>query len=491
MTRPRSRPHVRLDTRRRTAPGLAALTGLALVATPFLPAQAADSPDRAEAAAAPALLVTGEENVVLPADEGGLPRSVGFGTFGRSAVGPDGELYAIKPFTESGASAGLYRVGSSDWPVEVESGIRLFGLASDADGLVYAQSYCGGEIDTEWRTRLLRYDPETDTQVQVADDLPHLSGIALEPDGDVVGVEQVVSSCGQEDSGIVTSQRLLRITPEGDVETLASNLQAPSDVAVAPDGSLLVTSRDWTEPGDEAEGVGRGALLRVPAAGGQPSVVARVSRPGGLDVSPDGAVWTAGSVLDEGSSQTRGVVQGVAPDGTVSERFSVEDQDLWDVSTLGEAPVLSATVSSDRGRNAAGWYRTPATVTFTCAEGSTPLAGDCPAPVRVDNADRTLRRTITATGDGGSDSVSVRVRVDTTKPTLRTRLVGEAPYAPSARPVRCSATDGLSGVAGDCTVSYGAVRTRANGSRFRTWTASVRDVAGNRTTTTGTFAVRR
>ncbi|WP_299056875.1 hypothetical protein [uncultured Nocardioides sp.] len=487
--RPHARPHTRRPTGRLAASGLAVLTGLALVASPRLPAQAADPGGRTELAeTTTTLLVTGDADYVVPPDRAGSPNRFSEVDLGYSTVGPDGQLWVTKSQPESGYPAGLYRVESPGELVPVLEAVNLTGLTSDAEGLVFAQTRCRGEDETRRRTRLVRYDIETGTQTEIADGLTPLDGIALEPDGDVVGVEQAVEGC---DFRVFTRQGLVRVAPDGQDTRLASDLRFPTDVAVAPDGSYLVTSSGWPAAQDPTGEPDAGALLRIPAAGGEPSVVAPVAQPQGLDLSPDGTVWTAGFTEGGSSAPRSGVVQRVAPDGEVTDRLLVEEQVLDDVSTFGEDPVLSAAVSSPRGRNAAGWYRTPVTVRFTCAEGSTPLEGDCPAPVVLRNADRALERTITATGDGGSDSVSVRVKVDTAKPTLRTRLVGEAPYAPSARPVRCSATDGLSGVAGDCTVSYGAVRTRANGSRFRTWTASVRDVAGNRTTRTGSFGVRR
>ena len=76
-----------------------------------------------------------------------------------------------------------------------------------------------------------------------------------------------------------------------------------------------------------------------------------------------------------------------------------------------------------------------------------------------------VTRTVTTT-EGAQAAVTVTVKIDRTRPTVRIKLRGKK------KPV-CRATDALSGIA-SCKVK---VRTKANGKRIVTATAT--DRAGN------------
>jgi hypothetical protein len=151
-------------------------------------------------------------------------------------------------------------------------------------------------------------------------------------------------------------------------------------------------------------------------------------------------------------------------------------------------PTLTATVSAATKRNAAGWYRTPVTVTFTCGPTAVTLTAPCPGPVRLGNgASQSVARTITTT-DGLVATASVGgLNIDTTAP--KPTLVGLAalqatPTLTVPKAPRCQARDALSGVA-SCQVS-----ARRKGDRV-TWTATARDVAGNTATTSGGIRLAR
>lgn len=149
-------------------------------------------------------------------------------------------------------------------------------------------------------------------------------------------------------------------------------------------------------------------------------------------------------------------------------------------------PTISATVSSKR-KKTHGWYRTPVTLTFSCAAGSAPLVGECPAPL-VLAKDRSgwqsITRSVTAE-DGGWAEVTVSgLRIDLTAPTVKVK--GARPGASYAgkRTLRCVARDATSGV-DRCVVKQKRVAPH----RFR-WTATAWDRAGNKTVVRGGYRVR-
>lgn len=158
------------------------------------------------------------------------------------------------------------------------------------------------------------------------------------------------------------------------------------------------------------------------------------------------------------------------------------------------APTLTADVEGTTPNSTTnGWYRSASvTVTFTCTAGSAPVSS-CPKPLTyTGDGTHSVNRTIRAT-DGGTDSVSVTIRIDHTKPKLTvTGVTNHTTY--DAQPaITCTATDATSGIwttgGKRCTI------TRTKGTvmpKMVVWHYSVtaRDKAGNVITRTGTYNVR-
>ncbi|WP_209021839.1 lamin tail domain-containing protein [Nocardioides sp. 503] len=173
---------------------------------------------------------------------------------------------------------------------------------------------------------------------------------------------------------------------------------------------------------------------------------------------------------------------------TVTATYSGSD-DL--AGSAGEAtrtdPAITARVTSSAPRSRSGWYRTPVTVTFTCAAGSSALTTPCPAPVTLSasRANQSVTRTV-GTGDGGSAAVAVTdVDIDRVDPKVRVAGVKHRKvYTGRAPKPRCVGTDSLSGVA-SCTLR----RTRS-GNRY-TVVATAVDRAGNSASTTVRYTVKR
>lgn len=146
-------------------------------------------------------------------------------------------------------------------------------------------------------------------------------------------------------------------------------------------------------------------------------------------------------------------------------------------------PTITATVKGKQ--NASGWYRSKPLVRFRCTKGKAPLARPCPSPVRVGQGrNKKVRGTVVDT-KGRKDSVVVKgIDVDLTPPSVRVSVLPLEPGGPTgADRIACRVRDPLSGPAG-CDVDA----TLVSGVTYR-YTATGRDVAGNRRVVSGRIRV--
>jgi hypothetical protein len=148
-------------------------------------------------------------------------------------------------------------------------------------------------------------------------------------------------------------------------------------------------------------------------------------------------------------------------------------------------PAITASVSSSREPSAAGWYRGPVTVSFTCTPKDAPVT--CPATVvlAASGADQTVSGTAEAADGGGATATASGIDIDRVKPRVKVGGVKAARlYKRKAPKARCRATDTLSRVA-SC-----KLKTRKKGSK-RIVTATATDRAGNVAKTKLTYRVQR
>jgi hypothetical protein len=154
-------------------------------------------------------------------------------------------------------------------------------------------------------------------------------------------------------------------------------------------------------------------------------------------------------------------------------------------STSRHDPAITASVTSATAKSAGGWYRGPVTVTFTCTPNGAPLAGPCPAPVKMtgDGAGQSVTRSVLAT-DGGAATVSITgIAIDGTVPTVAVQGVSDTePYFVTGPEATCAGADVLSGLA-SCTIA----KTK-QGSEI-TYVATATDLAGNTATASRTVRV--
>ena len=148
------------------------------------------------------------------------------------------------------------------------------------------------------------------------------------------------------------------------------------------------------------------------------------------------------------------------------------------------SPSITAALTSTRPASAAGWYRTPVTVTFTCDDGGVALVAPCPDPVVLSTSGKGLAvtRTVTTT-DGATDSVTAVVNLDRVKPTVKIKGIVQGRTYSTVPKVRCVGKDTLSGLA-SC-----KAKVRKKGSKL-IFSATAVDKAGNRRTVKGTAILK-
>lgn len=153
-------------------------------------------------------------------------------------------------------------------------------------------------------------------------------------------------------------------------------------------------------------------------------------------------------------------------------------------------PTISAVVRSAEPRTASGWYRTPATIEYSCTSGHGLDADGCPAAVELTRS-KTWFVTRAATDTAGNRVAKrLRVKIDMVAPRLFVKRVRDGKTYDRAPRVRCRAIDRLSRLAEPCRATTEVVRSSRTRQVMR-FEAVATDRAGNSRTRTGTYAVRR
>ena len=155
------------------------------------------------------------------------------------------------------------------------------------------------------------------------------------------------------------------------------------------------------------------------------------------------------------------------------------------------APTVTGTATSQP--NANGWYIDDVTVKWTAndPEPSSGLSGDPASTVIDGEGDDLSAESAQACDTAGNCSTGsiTGIKIDRTKPSVAiTGIKDGATYTLGAAPTAyCSATDGLSGVDGECAGSL--TGGNANGVGTFTYTARATDLAGNVRTSTASYQV--
>jgi DNA-binding beta-propeller fold protein YncE len=146
-------------------------------------------------------------------------------------------------------------------------------------------------------------------------------------------------------------------------------------------------------------------------------------------------------------------------------------------------PTIRAKVTSKHHKSIYGWYRSPIKVRFICHAGSAPLKPACPASrmIKKNGRGHLVSATVTST-DGGSATITFRLNLDRTKPTVKVLGVVNGKTYTSPTTLRCHAHDALSGVA-SCSIK------RHHHGHVVHYVATAKDRAGNVAKTHGKYLV--
>lgn len=159
-------------------------------------------------------------------------------------------------------------------------------------------------------------------------------------------------------------------------------------------------------------------------------------------------------------------------------------------STARRDPSIVADLHSAHRRNAAGWYRSPVTVSFVCTAAGAPLTSPCPAPVRLarSGAGQSVTRTIEAR-DGGVATVTVSgINIDRSRPVVDVRGVRDhAVYEGAGPKPICKAHERVSGIA-SCRILLDASAPRGDLQARRVrYTLTATSNAGTCTRVSGSY----
>jgi hypothetical protein len=146
------------------------------------------------------------------------------------------------------------------------------------------------------------------------------------------------------------------------------------------------------------------------------------------------------------------------------------------------------TVTADTQPNESGWFNTPVTYSFTCADVSGVAV--CPAPVTTstDGADQTVTVAARDVVGNTADTVVSGINIDRTPPVIVAAAPATVKPADTVT-ISCQATDRLSGIATTtCAPDQIDASTLTPGVNTFSFTAT--DIAGNTTTTTITVTLR-
>lgn len=239
-----------------------------------------------------------------------------------------------------------------------------------------------------------------------------------------------------------------------------------------------------------------------PAGAGQIFGTLTNSSTGVITMVNQGTSLTVGNILNNQGAinVNNGAVLGnsgtINNTGTITVSCGGEYYADPDATLTGNAvvqpcinPTISANLTAAHPKNAAGWWRDPVTITYTCAPGAgQTLDGDgCPDPevVSSEGADIVRTATVRQTNNGFKRVTSV-IDLDLTKPEVEVQGVTSGTVYVQPPTILCTASDELSGLVGPCATSS---KKSSPVGRF-SYAAVGTDKAGNVTAVTGTYDIK-
>lgn len=281
-----------------------------------------------------------------------------------------------------------------------------------------------------------------------------------------------------------------------------------ADFAATLSGTLVdglgaqTATCDWSDAGGLTADTASVTYSIVPPPNTPPSVaVTGVEDGGEYEIGSEPTPQCAVTDAEDGTTTVDAVVTGTLSHGlgtltatcdyTDNGGLAAETKSVtYSIVDTGD-PTITASVSPEP--NSYGWYQDDVTVTFECSDlgGSgieSCLADGESGPSRTVGEGEDQSVTGTATDWAGNTATATKsgLNVDKTAPSLSlvggpagSYYFGSDPVAPT-----CEASDGLSGLAADCEVTGGGTSVGSH-----TYTATVYDRAGNKTTATLDYTV--
>lgn len=296
----------------------------------------------------------------------------------------------------------------------------------------------------------------------------------------------------------------------GGASSLSALTPCPADDVISAEGvHPAVTASIEDTAGNESAPATR-REVRIDST--PPVVTVELRDADGAAVSPNGNGWIAHAVTVHfacSDPTSGGVASGVATGGTYGcpadvalgadgthAGFAYEVRDAAGNATTGTtddvridqtAPVLRVSVTPEP--NAAGWNNSAVTVTWTCDELGSGLAGLCPVGATFGNgSDEPALEDVTVVDLAGNTSNPVdrrAIRVDTMAPTVGVVVAPELPNAAGWNnvPVTVTWTCSDLGGAGIAPGSCPADATYGDGDTVAAAELTVVDLAGNTSAT--------
>ena len=259
------------------------------------------------------------------------PATGSFTVFGRGIPEPFGLARARDGSILVSGEGGLYRLPAAGGAAERIADVEASPIAVAPNGDVFFGNRSSlGRLDLAGR-RIATF------AIDVS--VPH--GLALAPDGSLL-----VSDTG--------NNRILRVDPvSGHASVLATGLRAPLGLVVEPGGSALVVEHD------------AGTVARIGAAGERSVVVSGLAQPYALDRAPDGTLF----VVEAGDlHRPTGRLRRVAPDGSVETLRLVPGQESVALKVGGSMPIAIVAGASPLVREGAAADPSPTRPRPFCRE---------------------------------------------------------------------------------------------------------------------------
>jgi len=223
----------------------------------------------------------------------------------------------------------------------------------------------------------------------------------------------------------------------------------PSTSSVSNNGTTTLTAQATDVLGNSAKG---SATVELDT---QPPTISASRSPG-----PNSNGWNNTAVTvsfscgDQGPSGIKSCPSASTLSGDGANQsvtgVAVDNADNQSSTTVGSInidttpPTLSGAPAS--APNAAGWYNTPVTINWTCADGLSGIDGTCPSPATINGNGQGLTAPAIVKDRAGNqtNATSPGVNIDSTSP--KTTVTAPAGWTNQSVTVSFSATDNLSGV---------------------------------------------